>query len=162
MQYRGMISLLILLGMFFNGIWVADHDGGFETVFDQMYYVENGELKGIALPEDEFNTNEAVMKLLEENVTADDKLLVAFGANCAGYLNSDAKQGTYSVYARTQLNSKMIDYYELNPENIADFMLLDKSHPKYEMFVTNETGQYLLDLYKNEIAKEGDIVLLAR
>ena len=37
------------------------------------------------------------MNLLEENVTAEDKLLVAFGSNCAGYLNSDAWQGTYSA-----------------------------------------------------------------
>ncbi|SCZ78670.1 hypothetical protein [Pseudobutyrivibrio xylanivorans] len=161
-DYRGMVALLMLLAMFFNGIWVADSNGGFTSVFEPMFYVERGELKGVALPKDEFNTNEAVMNLLEENVTADDKLLVAFGANCAGYLNSPAWQGTYSVYARTQLNTKIMDYYQLNPDNMADYMLLDKGHAKYESFCTNEAGQYLLNLYTNEIAKEGNIVLLAR
>ncbi len=161
-EYRGMISLLIILGLFFNGIWVADHNGGFETVFEPMYYVTDGELKGIALPEDEYYINESVMKLLDENVKSEDKILVAFGANCAGYLNSDAWQGTYSVYARTHLNSKIIDYYNLNPDNMADYMLLDKGHDKYQYFVTNEAGQYLLNLYTNEIAKDGDIVLLGR
>ena len=161
-EYRGMISLLIILGMFFNGIWVVDHNGGFETVFDSMYYVTEGELKGVALPEDEYYINESVMKLLEGNVTEEDKLLVAFGANSAGYLNSDAGQGTYSVYARTQKNTKLMDYYELNPDNMADYMLLDKSHDKYQYFVENETGQYLLGIYTNEVAREGDMYLLAR
>ncbi|MBR5637554.1 MAG: hypothetical protein IKW81_11555 [Pseudobutyrivibrio sp.] len=159
---RGMVAILMLLAMFFNGIWVADSNGGFASVFEPMYYVTRGELKGIALPEDEYNINESVMNLLEENVTADDKLLVAFGSNCAGYLNSDAWQGTYSVYARTQVNTKLMDYYEINPDNMADYMLLDKANSKYESFVTNETGQYLLNLYTKEIAKDGDLVLLAR
>ena len=161
-DYRGMVVSLMLLGLFFNGIWVADSNGGYSDVFRTMYYVTEGELKGIALPEDEYNTNEAVLNLLRDNVTSEDKLLVAFGANSAGYLNSDAWQGTYSVYARTQLNTKIIDYYELNPDNMADYMLLDKGHAKYETFVTGETGQYLLNIYNKEIAAEGDMVLLSR
>ncbi len=161
-EYKGMCTALLLLGLFFNGIWVADSNGGYCDVFEKMYYVTEGELKGIALPEDEYYTNQATLDLLRDNVTEDNKLLVAFGANSAGYLNSDAWQGTYSVYARTQLNTKIIDYYNLNPDNMADYMLLDKGHAKYEMFVEGEAGQYLLDIYKVEVAQSGNFVLLSK
>ena len=87
---------------------------------------------------------------------------MAFGANCAGYLNSDAWQATYSVYARTQLNSKLIDYYKINPDNMADYVLIDTGHDKYQYFTENETGKYLLETYTNEVAKEGNFVLLSR
>ena len=65
---------------------------------------------------------------------------------------------------RNQKNWLMfiIDYFELNPDNMADYMLLDKGHAKYETFVTGETGQYLLNIYNKEIAAEGDMVLLGR
>ncbi len=161
-EYRVLNNVLLAIALFFMGIWVADSNGGFCSAFENMYYVTRGELKGVALPEDEYYLNESVMNLLEDNVTSDDKLLVAFGANCAGYLNSDARQATYSVYARTHLNTKLMDYYKLNPDNMADYMLLDKGHDKYEPFLENETGKYLLELYPNEIAKDGNLVLLSR
>jgi hypothetical protein len=155
-------DFLVLVAVFFMGIWVADSNGGFCHAFEKMIYVTDGELKGIALPQDEYETNEAVLNLLNDNVTADDKLLVAFGANCAGYLNSDAWQATYSVYARTQLNTKLIDYYNINPDNMADYMLLDTGHAKYELFVENETGKYLLETYTEEVASDGNFILLKR
>lgn len=161
-DYKGMITVLMMLAMFFNGIWVADSNGGFCHVFEHMVYVTEGELKGIALPEDEYEINDVVLNLLDGNVTADDKLLVAFGANSTGYINSEATQGTYSVYARTQVNTKLMDYYELHPENMADYMLLDKGHVKYERFLENETGKYLLSIYTNEVASDGNFVLLSR
>ena len=161
-DYKGMITVLMMLAMFFNGIWVADNNGGFCHVFEHMVYVTEGELKGIALPEDEYEINDVVLNLLDGNVTADDKLLVAFGANSTGYINSEATQGTYSVYARTQVNTKLMDYYELHPENMADYMLLDKGHVKYERFLENETGKYLLSIYTNEVASDGNFVLLSR
>ncbi len=161
-DYKGMITVLMMLAMFFNGIWVADSNGGFCHVFEHMVYVTEGELKGIALPEDEYEINDVVLNLLDGNVTAEDKLLVAFGANSTGYINSEATQGTYSVYARTQVNTKLMDYYELHPENMADYMLLDKGHVKYERFLENETGKYLLSIYTNEVASDGNFVLLSR
>ena len=161
-DYRGMVAVLMLLAAFFMGIWVADSNGGFCHVFEKMYYVTEGELKGIALPEDEYELNQQSMELLNEYVTADDTLLVTFGANCAGYLNSDATQGTYSVYARTQLNTKIIDYYTLNPENMADYMLLDTGHAKYETFLENETSDYLLNIYTNTVGENGEFILLSR
>ncbi|WP_028242310.1 hypothetical protein [Pseudobutyrivibrio ruminis] len=161
-DYKGMNVVLILLAMFFNGIWVSDSNGGFCNVFEPMIYTAEGELKGVALPLDEYEMNEAVLGLLDGNVTADDKLLVAFGANSTGYINSEATQGTYSVYARTQVNTKLMDYYELHPENMADYMLLDKGHVKYERFLENETGKYLLSIYTNEVASDGNFVLLSR
>ena len=161
-DYKGMITVLMMLALFFNGIWVADSNGGFCHVFEHMVYVTEGELKGIALPEDEYEINDVVLNLLDGNVTADDKLLVAFGANSTGYINSEATQGTYSVYARTQVNTKLMDYYELHPENMADYMLLDKGHVKYERFLENETGKYLLSIYTNEVASDGNFVLLSK
>lgn len=161
-EYLGLKNFLVLVAMFFMGIWVADSNGGFCHVFERMIYVTEGELKGVALPQDEYEVNEVVINLLEENVTADDKLLVAFGANSAGYLNSDAWQATYSVYARTQLNTKLIDYYNINPDNMADYVLIDTGHPKYETFVENETGKYLLETYTKQVASDGNFVLLTK
>ncbi|SFI04425.1 hypothetical protein SAMN04487830_11925 [Pseudobutyrivibrio sp. OR37] len=161
-EYFGLKNFLVLVAMFFMGIWVADSNGGFCHVFERMIYVTEGELKGVALPQDEYEVNDVVINLLEENVTADNKLLVAFGANCAGYLNSNAWQATYSVYARTQLNTKLIDYYKINPDNMADYVLLDTGHDKYQYFVDNETGKYLLETYTHEVAREGDFVLLSK
>ena len=161
-EYFGLKNFLVLVAMFFMGIWVADSNGGFCHVFEKMIYVTEGELKGVALPQDEYEVNEVVINLLEENVTADDKLLVAFGANSAGYLNSDAWQATYSVYARTQLNTKLIDYYQINPDNMADYVLIDTGHPKYETFVENETGKYLLETYTKQVASDGSFVLLTK
>ena len=160
--YPVLRGALAILAIFFMGIWVADSNGGFCSALDHMVYVERGALKGVAVPEEEYYLNESVMNLLDEYVTEEDTLLVAFGANSAGYLNSDAWQGTYSVYARTQLNTKLIDYYEINPDNMADYMLLDTGHDKYQYFLENETGQYLLNLYPNEVAQEGDCILLSR
>ncbi|WP_458458182.1 hypothetical protein [Pseudobutyrivibrio sp.] len=161
-EYYGLKNFLVLVAMFFMGIWVADSNGGFCHVFEKMIYVPEGELKGIALPQDEYDVNDVVFNLLEENVSSDDKLLVAFGANCAGYLNSDAWQATYSVYARTQLNTKLIDYYNINPDNMADYVLIDTGHPKYETFVENETGKYLLETYTKQVASDGNFVLLTK
>lgn len=161
-EYFGLKNFLVLVAMFFMGIWVADSNGGFCHVFERMIYVTEGELKGVALPQDEYEVNEVVINLLEENVTADDKLLVAFGANSTGYLNSDAWQATYSVYARTQLNTKLIDYYNINPDNMADYVLIDTGHPKYETFVENETGKYLLETYTKQVASDGNFVLLTK
>lgn len=161
-EYFGLKNFLVIVAMFFMGIWVADSNGGFCHVFEKMIYVTKGELKGVALPQDEYEVNEVVINLLEENVTADDKLLVAFGANSAGYLNSDAWQATYSVYARTQLNTKLIDYYNINPDNMADYVLIDTGHPKYETFVENETGKYLLEAYTKQVASDGNFVLLTK
>lgn len=161
-EYYGLKNFLVLVAMFFMGIWVADSNGGFCHVFEKMIYVTEGELKGVALPQDEYEVNEVVINLLEENVTADDKLLVAFGANSAGYLNSDAWQATYSVYARTQLNTKLIDYYQINPDNMANYVLIDTGHPKYETFVENETGKYLLETYTKQVASDGNFVLLTK
>ena len=45
---------------------------------------------------------------------------------------------------------------------MADYVLLDTGHDKYQYFVENETGKYLLETYTNEVAKEGNFVLLSR
>ncbi len=152
---------LIIVDMLFMGVWVANSNGGLCHVFEKMYYVEEGELSGIALLPEDYEDNVSLMNVLE-NVSADDNLLVAFGSNCAGYLNSDAWQGTYSVYARTQANTKLLDYYELNPDNQADYVVIDEGNIKYDLFLECETGQYILDTYTVEVARDGDFVLLSK
>ncbi len=159
-EMRSLRGIILVFAAFFMGIWVPNSNGGLCHVFQQMYYVERGELKGIALLPEDYYDNESVMNLLE-NVSAEDKLLVAFGSNSAGYLNSDAWQGTYSVYARTQANTKLLDYYEINPDNQADYVIIDEGNSKYELFLECETGQYILENYTVEVARDGDFVLLA-
>ena len=128
----------------------------------ERWIVTDGELKGIALLPEDYQDNLAVYDLVSQYVGEDDYLLVAFGSNSTGYLNSVAHQGTYSVYARTQKNTKLLDYYMQHSENMADYVLIDQSNVKYEAFREGETGLYLLETYTNEIATEGDFVLLGR
>lgn len=162
-EYMIVLTLLInIVALFFMGFWVSEHNGGYEDVLSLRYMVTEGELKGIILLPDDYEANDICYRLVTENVSEDSHLLVAFGSNSTGYLNSDAKQGTYSVFARTQLNTKLLDYYNINPENQADFLLLDKGNPKYERFLDYETGKYLLETYTNVVAEEGDFVLLSK
>ncbi len=162
-EYMTVLILLInIVALFFMGFWVSEHNGGYEDVLSLRYMVTEGELKGIILLPEDYEANDICYRLVTENVPEDSHLLVAFGSNSTGYLNSDAKQGTYSVFARTQLNTKLLDYYNINPENQADFLLLDKGNPKYERFLDYETGKYLLETYTNVVAEEGDFVLLSK
>ena len=158
----GLVGLINLVALFFMGFWVAEHNGGYEDVLSTRYMVTEGELKGIILLPEDYEANDICYRLVTENVPEDSKLLVTFGSNSTGYLNSDAWQGTYTVFARTQLNTKLLDYYELNPDNQADYVLIDRGNPKYERFLEFDTGKYLLDTYTTVIAEEGDFVLLGR
>ncbi|QFJ53962.1 hypothetical protein [Pseudobutyrivibrio xylanivorans] len=65
-EYRGLITILLLLSIFFNGIWVANGNGSFSHVFKPMYYTTRGDVQGIALEEQDFFTYEEEMELLEE------------------------------------------------------------------------------------------------
>ena len=158
----GLVILVNLVAGFFMGFWVPEHNGGYEDVLSTRYMVTEGELKGIILLLEDYEANEICYRMVTENVPTDSKLLVAFGSNSTGYLNSDAMQGTYTVFARTQLNTKLLDYYNINPENQADYLLLDTGNAKYETFTENETGKYLLETYTNVVAEEGDFVLLSK
>ena len=158
----GLVGLINIVALFFMGFWVAEHNGGYEDVLSTRYMVTEGELKGIILLPEDYEANDICYRLVTENVPEDSKLLVTFGSNSTGYLNSDAWQGTYTVFARTQLNTKLLDYYELNPDNQADYVLIDRGNPKYERFLEFDTGKYLLDTYTTVIAEEGDFVLLSR
>ncbi|WP_405373878.1 glycosyltransferase family 39 protein [Pseudobutyrivibrio sp.] len=158
----GLVGLINFVALFFMGFWVAEHNGGYEDVLSLRYMVTEGELKGIILLPEDYDANEICYRLVTENLTEDDRLLVAFGSNSTGYLNSNAKQGTYSVYARTQLNTKLIDYYKINPQNQADYLLLDKGNPKYERFLEYETGKYLMETYSTIVAEDGNYVLLSK
>lgn len=157
-----LVALITLAAFFFMGIWVPEKNGGYSDALTQRWIVKEGELKGIALLPEDYDKNESVYNLVSQYVTEDDYLLVAFGSNSTGYLNSVAKQGTYSVYARTQKNAKLLDYYEINPENQADYVLIDTSNIKYDDFSNGEVGKYIYQNYTNEIARDGDFVLLGR
>lgn len=157
----GLKVAVLAVATFFTCFWVPEHNGGYSDIIQTRYIVTEGALKGIALLPEDYEKNQQVMTLLN-HVSADDKLLVAFGSNSTGYINSDAWQGTYTVYARTQLHTKLLDYYEINPQNQAEYMLVDEGSYKYEDFINGETGRYLLSMYTNKVDKEGDFVLLAK
>lgn len=159
---RGLNYIIVAIAAFFMGFWVPEGNGGYADVTQKRWIVVQGELKGIALLPDDYDRNEAIYNMLSENVGPEDKLLVAFGSNSTGYLNTVGQMGTYSVYARTQKNTKLLDFYQLHPERQADYLLIDQANSKYEDFVAGETGQYLLETYTEEVASQGDLVLLKR
>lgn len=161
-EMLGLVRLMIISALFFLCFWVAEGNGGYSDILKERWIVTEGELKGIALLPDDYKANQSVYNLVNNYVSEDDKLLVAFGSNSTGYLNSDAKQGTYSVYARTQKNTKLLDYYDINPDNQADYVLIDTSNVKYQAFVDGEVGNYIMENYTEQIATDGDFVLLGR
>ncbi len=162
LEILGLTRLVILSAAFFLCFWVAEGNGGYSDVTKERWIVTEGELKGIALLPEDYEANQSVYNLVSQYVGEDDYLLVAFGSNSTGYLNSVAHQGTYSVYARTQKNTKLLDFYTLHPEDMADYVLIDQSNTKYEDFREGETGLYILETYTNEIATDGNFVLLGR
>ncbi|WP_033152068.1 glycosyltransferase family 39 protein [Pseudobutyrivibrio ruminis] len=162
MEMIGLVRFVIAAATFFLCFWVAEGNGGYSDVTKERWIVTEGELKGIALLPEDYMANQSVYNLVSQYVGEDDYLLVAFGSNSTGYLNSVAHQGTYSVYARTQKNTKLLDYYTLHPENMADYVLIDQSNVKYEAFREGETGLFLLNTYTKEIATDGNFVLLGR
>ena len=162
MEMKGLARLVLAAAAFFMCFWVAEGNGGYSDITKERWIVTEGELKGIALLPEDYQANQSVYNLVSQYVSEDDYLLVAFGSNSTGYLNSNAHQGTYSVYARTQKNTKLLDYYTLHPENMADYVLIDQSNVKYETFREGETGLYLLENYTEEIAADGNFVLLGR
>ncbi len=155
-------KFIIVATAFFAVFWVSEGNGRYSDVTKERWIVTEGELKGIALLPEDYEANKAVYNLVSQYVSEDDKLLVAFGSNSTGYLNSVATQGTYSVYARTQKNTKLLDFYEQHPEYQADYVLIDKANSKWEAFQDGETGKYILGNYTKEIASEGNFVLLGR
>lgn len=161
-EMLGLVRLMIISALFFLCFWVAEGNGGYSDILKERWIVTEGELKGIALLPNDYEANQSVYNLVTNYVSEDDKLLVAFGSNSTGYLNSDARQGTYSVYARTQKNTKLLDYYNVNPDNQADYVLIDTSNVKYQAFVDGEVGKYIMENYTEQIATDGDFVLLGR
>ncbi len=157
-----LVTAFSVAALFFGCFWVAEGNGGFASVVSERWLVEDGAFKGIALTPDDYNANLNVMELLDTYVTEDDYLLVAFGSNSTGYLNSDAHQAAGSAYMRTHINTRILEYWNVNPENKANYVLIDKSCPKYEMFVESEAGQQILSIYKVEVGRSGNFVLLTK
>ncbi|MBP5326065.1 MAG: glycosyltransferase family 39 protein [Pseudobutyrivibrio sp.] len=161
-DYIGLTCAIIIVDFFFMGFWVAEWNGGYSDVLETRYMVTEGELKGIILRETDYDANQICYEMVTEYIGEDEKLLVAFGSNCTAYLNSDAHQGTYSVYARTQGNSKILDFWHVNPEKQADYVLIDESNVKYESFSEGDVGIYLKNIYTKTVARQGSFVLLSR
>ncbi|MBR5648333.1 glycosyltransferase family 39 protein [Pseudobutyrivibrio sp.] len=161
-DYIGLTCAIIIVDFFFMGFWVAEWNGGYSDVLETRYMVTNGELKGIILNTEDYDKNMSSYRLVTEYLSSEDKLLVAFGSNSTGYINSDALQGTYSVYARTQKNTMILDYWKEFPDNQADYVIIDESNDKYESFVDGEAGKYIIETYRNVVAKDGSLVLYSK
>lgn len=157
------LSLFIILAaMFFSFICIPEKNGGFYSVFEKRYYVEEGALRGIALLPDDYEKNKACFEILNENVSDDDYLLVVFGSNSTAYLNSNAKQAMGTPYTRTHLNKRLLEYWECNPGNVADYVLVDTDCDKYEIFIESETGKFILNEYTNVVSEKNGFVLLSK
>ena len=161
-DYIGLTCAILIVDFFFMGFWVAEWKGGYSDVLETRYMGTDGELKGIILTTEDYDKNMSSYRLVTEYLSSEDKLLVAFGSNSTGYINSDALQGTYSVYARTQKNTMILDYWKEFPDNQADYVIIDESNDKYESFVDGEAGKYILETYRNVVAKDGSLVLYSK
>lgn len=155
-------GIILAVDFFFMGFWVSESNGGYSDILETRYYVTEGELSGMALEPDAYWTNYHSYNLVSQYLSASDKLLVAFGSNSTGYINSDAIQGTYTVYARTQLNDKLLTFYQVNPDRQADYVIIDTANAKYADFCQGATGQWILSTYTTTVAQEGSLVLLSK
>lgn len=157
-----LVVSILVVDLFFLAFWLPESNGGYSDVLENRYWVTHGAYTGIALDEEFYNLNESCYELDTNYLSGEDKLLVAFGANSSGYLNTDATIAAHTVFARTQVNTKVLEYWEVNPENQADYVMIDTAHPKYEDFVNRDTGKYIMENYTVEIARAGNVVLLGR
>ncbi len=155
-------NTLLLVALFFSCFWISEGNGGYSDILEERWIVERGAFKGIALVPEDYQSNEDVMTLIDGVVTEDDYLLVAFGSNSTGYLNSVAHQAAPSAYTRTHLNTRLLDFWNENPEDEADYVLIDTSSTKYETFIESECGRYIFNNYKTEVGKQGTFELLAK
>ncbi|SDB38902.1 Dolichyl-phosphate-mannose-protein mannosyltransferase [Pseudobutyrivibrio sp. YE44] len=161
-QYHHLVTGLFLAEIFFTCIWMPDKNGGFHHVFEQRFYVTEGALQGVALSQEDYDKNQQVMELMNDYVTPEDKLLVTFAFNSTAYLNTDAIMATGSPYTRPQIDTQLLSFWESNPDYVANLVLIDKGIDKYQELLESECGQYLLSEYANEVATNGDFVLLSK
>lgn len=161
-QYDLLLTGLFVGEIFFTCVWLPEKNGGFHHVFEQRYYVTEGALQGIALLPDDYEKNQQVMELMNDYVTPEDKLLVTFAFNSTAYLNTDAVMATGSPYTRPQIDTQLLTFWESNPDYVANLVLIDKGLDKYQELLESECGQVLLSEYTNEVASNGDLVLLSK
>ncbi|SFN77955.1 hypothetical protein SAMN04487831_103260 [Pseudobutyrivibrio sp. UC1225] len=156
-------TAVVGFALFFSLVWVAESDGGYNDIFESRYYVTDGAYKGIALDQTDYDMNKAAYDLVTEYVTSEDKLFVLHGYSYSAYLNSDAKQGAGSPYSRAGKGQmRVLQYWEVNPENQPDYIMINPSNKYYDEFVGGETEEYINENYKTTVATEGDFILLAR
>lgn len=153
---------ILLASIVFSCFWVMEDNGGFHHVMEQRYISPEGAYKGVALSATDYTMTQTCYSILSENVSEDDYLLVAFGAYSNGYLDSDAHQAAGSAYTRTHINDKLLQYWQLNPENQADYVLIDTNCGRYEKYVDSVCAQYINENYTREIANQNGIILLGR
>ncbi|WP_028234373.1 hypothetical protein [Pseudobutyrivibrio sp. MD2005] len=149
--------------LFFMGIWVAEGEGGYSTIFEKRTYVTYGAYQGIALSDEDYYMNESCYTLLTKYVSAEDKLFVSMGHGSSAYLNSDAKMAAGTSYARAgKGQTRVLAYWEAHPEQLPDYILIDTANKYYEEFEAGETYQYILENYPTTVAEEGSFILLSK
>ena len=156
------IAVVIFL-LYFMGVWVAEDDGGYSDIFEHRIYVDYGAYRGIAMSDEDYEMNEACYNLTSQYITSEDYLYVPIGYSVTAYLNSDARQAAGSPYAHAGVGqNRVMEYWEINPDNKPDFILLNTANKYYGEFEAGETYKYVLENYKTTVATQGDFILLAR
>lgn len=148
--------------LFFSLIWMAEGDGGYNDIFEPRTYVTYGAYDGIALSEDDYKNNEDCYNLVTNYITDEDRVFVLHGYNYSAYLNCNAHQGP-GPYARAGVGqNRVLQYWEINPEDLPDYIMINTQNKYYSEFIGGETEEYINENYKTTVATEGDFILLAR
>ena len=165
-EYEGLKILryaVFALTVFFMGVWIPESDGGYNDIFESRTYVADGAYRGIALDEVDYAMNASCYDLLEKYVSADDYLYVVNGYGATGYLNSDAHQAAGSPFSRVGVGqNRVLEYWQVNPDNQADYILIDKANKYYEEFLQGETAAYIYENYTTLVDTNGDVELWTR
>ena len=157
-----LIDFLILVAAFFAIIWIPEGNGGFAQVFERRVIVAQGPLQGVCVQEDYYHLDEAMYYLTNTYVGEDDYLLVTFGSNSSGYLNSNGKIAAHTVFDRTHKNTKVLTFWQQHPDHGAKYVIINEADKKYEAFIEGEMGQYLSAQYPNEVDRVGDVAIYSK
>ena len=145
--------------VFFMGIWVAEGDGGYSDIFEARTMVTEGAFAGIELDETDYSNNRDCYELLNRHVTSSDRLYVVYGFAYSAYLDTDALQGAGQPYSRAgKGQTRVLDYWRVNPENQADYILVDTANKYYDEYHGGETDLYVQENYESVDEQESFIL----
>jgi hypothetical protein len=152
-----------ILVNYFGINWLIriNNEGAHEDLHYGKKLSVSGPAKGIYcgyLDGMESNSN---YELFTENIPEGARLLYV-GPNSTFYLYHNYEICEPSVISTPTYDRGAIEYYEMNPQKSADYIVLEKWYIEYEKYVSGEYLEWVDEQFDMEHAIESDYVILAK